>query len=363
MKRLLCALTLLLASCTLPATLEPPPETSVVGPQFSDPEALRLDAPFDLVAEPGGTGDCLTLESACNLQSALGKLGPGQTLVLRGGLYSGYRYLNSPGSAGDTVTVRGYPGERPVIDGSTPGEGPLLTVTGSNLLLRDVALRYARGTTLLAQGSRLTLSNVELFAGAADGLVIRGDNVFVQDVTAHHLSGTGIVAQGRGHTLTSSSVYHSGTGVRAAPGAGLFEFLRLSDNTVGIRSSGNIVRFNVAWDNGDNYHLGAGGTVYNNTSVRGERGFVTTTQAGETPAAVYHNLSFDEGNNLGAYDVYERNSWQLGVLDPQFVSFDPESRLFARLSESSPAVDVPTTGGIPLPEVRPYLGAFGAAQP
>src|SRR5580765_8935080 len=52
------------------------------------------------------------------LNHALGLVVPGDTVILRGGSY--YEQVSFPksGLAGKNITVKAYPGEKPVIDGS-----------------------------------------------------------------------------------------------------------------------------------------------------------------------------------------------------------------------------------------------------
>lgn len=66
----------------------------------------------------GDDGNSGTLESPWkNLGSALRRLKPGDTLVLRGGRYYERVVLTQSGEPGKKITIRSYPGELAVIDG------------------------------------------------------------------------------------------------------------------------------------------------------------------------------------------------------------------------------------------------------
>lgn len=59
-----------------------------------------------------------------NINTVLSKVVPGDTVIVRGGTYYEQLNFSKSGTSGKSITVKAYPGEKPVIDGSN------ITVTG-----------------------------------------------------------------------------------------------------------------------------------------------------------------------------------------------------------------------------------------
>src|SRR5690606_32548063 len=114
---------------------------------------------------------------------------------------------------------------------------------------------------------------------------------------------------------------------------------------------------------------GGGLTIYNNTSFdSGERGFVARGRSGQARHKLYNNLSYDERvlvdvQSGGTRPPEEANSWNLDVNDPKFVSLNPESSSFLRLSAGSPAIDVGTDVGHSYYGSAPDLGVYEFGLP
>jgi hypothetical protein len=133
-----------------------------------------------------------------SVQKAANTLGAGQTALIRGGTYSekGITFRNS-GYAGGPITLRGYPGERPIIDGgytTSSGLVPVFRFDARDYITLD-GLVITRGsganvnisTDAAARG--ITIENSELLdfvtddnsasiwigTGGADEIVIRNN--------------------------------------------------------------------------------------------------------------------------------------------------------------------------------------------
>jgi hypothetical protein len=101
-----------------------------VSPTGSDSASGALTAPFKTI------------------QKGLNTLHAGDTLYIRGGVYKEKLVLDSSGTAYGYITVSGYPGEQPVIDGAgipVPNNDGLIKISGgsfiklSNLTVRNSA--------------------------------------------------------------------------------------------------------------------------------------------------------------------------------------------------------------------------------
>ena len=70
---------------------------------------------------PEGSGEACTMASPCPLTSGIAQAQAGEAVVLRDGVYqTGDMSLPRSGTAGHPVQIRGYPGEKPILDGSDP---------------------------------------------------------------------------------------------------------------------------------------------------------------------------------------------------------------------------------------------------
>ena len=80
---------------------------------------VRSEAPRIFFVSPAGRdGDPGTVDSPCRtINAALWKAGPGDTVMVRGGVYTERLRFRSGGDKGKTITLRSYPGEKVFLDG------------------------------------------------------------------------------------------------------------------------------------------------------------------------------------------------------------------------------------------------------
>jgi hypothetical protein len=132
---------------------------------------------------PGGTG---AGDSPWDLGTALagagGRIGPGDTVWIRQGVYRGAFGTDLAGIAGSPIIFRAYPGERATIDGALDADGAYLTfwgleirqsflsVTGEPLLRADT--REGRFINLVLHDSRL--SGVSFIKDRGEGVELYG---------------------------------------------------------------------------------------------------------------------------------------------------------------------------------------------
>ena len=146
------------------------------------------------VATGGNNANTGTINSPVKtIQYALGLTVPGDTVMVRGGTY--YEQLTIPrsGLLGKNITVKAYPGERPVIDGST------ITVSGGQAIVSMSGIRY-----VVLDG----LDICNLITGVPntdpEGVSINGasHDITIRNCAIYNIKNTASLANGRsGHAI------------------------------------------------------------------------------------------------------------------------------------------------------------------
>lgn len=84
-------------------------------------EIETLSPAHSYCVSPSGRGRACTLGAPCPLAEGLSRLGPGDELVLRAGVYyAGEMMLPRSGTPSAPIVIRGYAGEEAVLDGADP---------------------------------------------------------------------------------------------------------------------------------------------------------------------------------------------------------------------------------------------------
>lgn len=122
-------------------------------------------------------------EPFATLRRGMRRLRPGDTLYARGGVYREFLEITRSGSADDGfITIRNYPGETPIIDGTTltPGRGwsPLIGIRDQSYVrvkgfeLRDLTSTRSRrvpvGVLVAGQGHHVEVLDNEIHHIAAE---------------------------------------------------------------------------------------------------------------------------------------------------------------------------------------------------
>ena len=83
--------------------------------------ATRLSAATFYVATTGNDTNSGTTTNLAwrTVQKAANTLAPGDTALVRGGVYSEAVRVNVSGNAASRITFQNFPGELPIVDGST----------------------------------------------------------------------------------------------------------------------------------------------------------------------------------------------------------------------------------------------------
>ncbi|WP_372629178.1 hypothetical protein [Cohnella sp.] len=149
------------------------------------------------------------------IQKAVDSLLPGDTVLVRGGIYEEFVTIRSSGSAdAGYITFQAYPGEKPVIEGRNltiaSGKSSLISIRSANyIVVQGFEIRgltsassseYPAGVKIQGGGSNIHILNNDIHhienrssRGNAHGLVVYGDSVIpITDIKIsgneiHHL--------------------------------------------------------------------------------------------------------------------------------------------------------------------------------
>ena len=206
-------------------------------PQLAAPVAAQSAdvyvSPSGNDANPGTQAQPLrTIQRAVNAVSA------GGAVTIRGGTYHETVDVARSGTAGRPITISGYPGERPLIDGANSlpagaedGSPPLFRISGSYVTVSDLEIANSLGMGVLVTGSNNVVRNLHVHHCREDGIIVSGsgaDNLVENsDVWSNCLSnvngsrgrwgiGLGAVRHPTRTTLRGNRVYNNwGEGLSA----------------------------------------------------------------------------------------------------------------------------------------------------
>jgi len=136
------------------------------------PQTLRASRGRAYVVAPNGSdrNPGTKQRPLKTIQEALDRLSPGQRVLVRGGHYRENLYLTRSGTARSPITLRNYPGERPVLE---PGGG---ASCNDVLQLSDIA--YVRVHGFIIQGANGCDNNTNVYvAGRSKHVEISGNEI------------------------------------------------------------------------------------------------------------------------------------------------------------------------------------------
>jgi hypothetical protein len=131
---------------------------------------------------PTGSGTACTLAAPCSLAEGLSQAGPGDEVVLRGGVYyQGEIALPRSGTVGAPILVRAYPGETVVLDGADPATFTWTNVSGG---VWRTTVNASDPHLVLADGQRLypyqSLADLQNLAWSIPGFYADGTTLYVR---------------------------------------------------------------------------------------------------------------------------------------------------------------------------------------
>lgn len=374
-----------------PGQPAPPAEPKLPAPGAPG-SAFQLP-PATLYVSPSGNDSNSGRSASSPLRTvrrAASMVRPGDVVYLRGGVYPIEVNFTASGTASQPIVWASYPGEWAIFDGSGLAKGSasdrmwvdgadfnvfanfevrngprqgIYVINGANdNLFTGLVVHSNNGSGIQNANSHrnryeyLTVHdnfdevNIKGQVGQdADGIGISsGDRNVISHVLSYRNSDDGIDAWKSTNTLIEYSVSHSngrgshgnGNGFKAGGGVDNYTIVRHSvafnNKAVGFTSnSGRHITFvnNTAFNNGQYAFLGHNTITFRNNIAAGGVAMVTSS-------------------------TQERNSWNLGISDPRFVSTDPASAGFLALRSDSPAIDAGVSAGYEYSGSAPDLGAL-----
>lgn len=335
------------------------------------------------------------------IQKAIDTAKPGDVICAHAGTYmpDDSLRISSSGTATEPIWLMACPGEAVNVVGTRlTGLQPLVRVSASHWVLKDLSLSSGPYFGLfLEYAEHNHIEEVRSFDHGGSGVHLdRGAsyNTFVQVESFDNYDEQtgGSNADGfavKHHTATGNLFYECGAWNNSDDGFDLLESgpqridrsyaylngymssgARYPDGDgngfkLGIgegrwqAGGGHVVTRSVAWKNetwGFNSNNGTKPIyLYNNTAWdNGSENYLFN----KAEHVLINNVSFEGRTNISAEVVQERNSWQLGIRDPEFISLDPDSDEFLRLGPASPAVGAGIDVGLEFRGDTPDLGAF-----
>ena len=312
-----------------------------------DNTGMTIDAPFK------------TIHKAASVVQS------GNLIYIRGGDYDLGSQLtfDKSGTLDNPITFEAYPGETVTIDGSNASlsgwQPPLITVEANWNAFRNLTIRDSPGRGIYVAGNENVFEHIVTHHHRGSGIhVYESSGTKLLYVTAYDNYDDGGIDPGQhadGITISSGNNSMLVGCVSHDNSDDGFDTWESTNNTIEA-----CVSYNNGYDhgNGNGFKLGPGGfntvkrcVAYNNTS----NGFEYNNGNGNTIeyCTAYNNDQYDfsdQGNintykyNISHYGdvvmssaaIQSRNTWNLSIGDPQFLSTDPSSPDFLSLSSNSP---------------------------
>jgi len=281
---------------------------------------------FPLVASAAST----EIGPGADISAAIAALGPGDELVLRGGIYAlNTRFaVTAVGTSAQPIVIRGKAGETALIDMATPNQN-VVEVQGSRyLILRNLHFHGGSHGIRLMESNFVTIEDSEVYetgdvgisansGGTYEGLIIRRNNI-------HHTHGTGEgmylgcntnACRVINSVIESNHVHHTnGADVEQGDGIELKEgsagnTIRnnvvhdtnypgiLTYSTVG-NGPPNIIEGNVIWRSNDFAIQSAADSIIRNNIVLGTIGLQPHQSGSPANQEVVHNTVVSDGNGI-----------------------------------------------------------------
>jgi hypothetical protein len=296
-----------------------------------------------------------TIQQAASLARA------GDTILVRGGVYSEPVVLRFSGREGKPIVLKNYPGERPVIQPGQrgeqpPGHGVLLQAEEGYqkpigwITIEGLEIRYGWDGVKFYNAHDIVIRNCHVHDNWNQGLLGNGNRVLIdRNIIAGNGTNKdagqnlmhGIYATGTALTITNNLI-HSNTayGIQVAaydynkdsmagPEYAEAKNWLIANNTIAFNKNRAGV---VIWQDGVENCVVQNNIFYKNGGVNGVLFY--TQQDRRHP--VRNNIFYPPGENLVATEDHAYEAIDNQQIDPRFAAAD--SRDF-RLKAGSPAID------------------------
>lgn len=314
------------------------------------------------------------------LQAAAHRVGPGDVVWVRGGVYSSAVNFGASGTASAPIVFESAPGECAVLDGTGGGEWQRVILEDvSHMVFRNFEVRNSRYEgVFLARSSDNEISHVRTYGnfgsgfgmldshrnelryvishdnfdppygGNADGISFsRGDGNSIEYCMSYRNSDDGVDTWLSTNTLVSNCASFD-NGWQGGDGNGF------KAGGQGVTTH-TVIRSSVAFGNkanGFDWNTSPGFTFDNNTAFdNGATGFVGSS------GTMRNNLAFGNGGTVSGSSSETTNSWNVGLSSPGFVSTSRGDEGYLALSSQSGAIATGTAIGLSFTGARPDLGA------
>lgn len=368
--------------CTEETIPEPPtPEPEVadfyVAPDGSDTNSGTFESPFATVPH------------------AVSMMVPGDLTYVRGGTYrpaEAFWFSNIDGEPGKLIKVFAYPNEKPIFDFSRdpdPKAGWVL-YESDFWHIKGLSIYYTHdvGMTLRTNSSFNIIEGMEFAYNEENGFSIHSfasNNLILNNVSHHNYDPDRHGEDADGYVVGTNAIDNTLKGnvayANSDDGFDLWESINTTlDGNIAYENGfdlwgegdefngdgngyklgqgigGHLLIRNIGYNNastGATFNTASGPiTLYNNTMVGHTNNYYFRNEAN----IMRNNISYNGNANLDSNTDDQYNSWNLGITEPKFLSMDPTSPDFLKLSLDSPAIDVGVDVGLSFSGSAPDLG-------
>jgi parallel beta-helix repeat protein len=330
---------------------------------------------------------------------------PGDVVYIRDGTYwlSSHLWFSVSGTSENPIIFEAYPGDEVIIDGSElSGEdrdNALLEVTASWNVFRNFEVRNSLQQGIYVTGNDNVFENIVTHNNYLSGFQIVGGSVggsrnLLLGVVSHHnydpdteggdADGVGI-SSGSDNVLVGCVVHdNSDDGIDTWESTNnviencvsyMNGYMRGDGNgfKLGPGHDGaalNIVRNCIAYDNTANGYdnNSGGGSVIESCTAYGNGAYDFVNY--DYVNTFRSNIAYGGGVDMLGHPAQSRNSWELNIDDPGFLSTDDTSPDFLSLSSGSPARDKGDSGidlgalqyGEKISDLAPKFRVFGVGS-
>jgi hypothetical protein len=174
----------------------PPTPTGTPAPTITaTPAATSTSTPISVPSPtptstptPVPGGQVRYVSPGANLSSAVSQLGPGDTLILRDGVYWSSMSVSVSGTASQPIVIRAEHDGRAVVDGQM-ARAPL-RVSGRYVIIEGIRFQNGSGSTVVVNGQHVTLRRVSAYT-SGDGNVHVYEIAYTSDVLLEDCAASG----------------------------------------------------------------------------------------------------------------------------------------------------------------------------